>query len=65
MTEQKLKERKEEIKYGIDLLEMDIDDLQNMIDYVNEHIDSVDTETMGDFQRHIDEFVNNLRIVRL
>lgn len=65
MTEQKLKERKEEIKYGIDLLEMDIEDIQNMIDYVNEHIDSVDTETMEDFQRHVDEFVNNLRIVRL
>lgn len=65
MTEQKLKERKEEIKYGIDLLLMDIDDLQNMIDYVNDHIDSVDTETMEEFQRHIDEFVNNLRIVTL
>jgi len=65
MTEQKLKERKAEIKYGIDVLEMDIEDLKDMIKYVNKHIDSVDTETMGDFQRHIDEFVNNLRIVRL
>jgi len=65
MTEQKLKERREEIKYGIGVLEMDIEDLKDMIKYVNKHIDSVDTETMEDFQRHVDEFVNNLRIVRL
>lgn len=65
MTEQILKERKEELKYGIDVLEMDIEDLNGLIKYVKEHIDSVNTETVGDFQNHLDKIVDNLRIVSL
>jgi HSP90 family molecular chaperone len=65
MTDLELEVSKQDLKDNLILLKQDVKTLEQLIQYIESHIDEVAEEDVEDFDKNVTEFKNRLEIVDL